>query len=101
MARVSSIRSQQYTGPRAQGGPVGANQSYLVGEKGPEILRMCSNAGSIVPNDQMGGGPVTVNFNISTVDAEGFDELLIRRRATITGIINTALEKRGKVGVTG
>jgi phage tail tape-measure protein len=101
MARVSSIRSQQYTGPRAQGGPVGANQSYLVGEKGPEILRMGSNAGSIVPNDQMGGGPVTVNFNISTVDAEGFDELLIRRRATITGIINTALEKRGKVGVTG
>jgi hypothetical protein len=97
-AQISAIKSSQYTGPREKGGPVGANQNYLVGESGPEILSMGPNAGTIIPNDQM-GRDVTVNFNINTVDAEGFDELLIRRRSTITGIINNALTKQGKQGV--
>jgi hypothetical protein len=41
-----------------------------------------------------------VNFNISTVDAQGFDEILLNRRSTIVGIINEATNKRGRVGVT-
>jgi len=83
---------------RAKGGPVGGGQAYLVGEKGPELF-VPNAGGQIVPNNEMGGKAVTVNFNISTVDAQGFDELLIRRRATITGIINNALTKQGKQGV--
>ena len=43
---------------------------------------------------------VNVNFNINAVDASGFDSLLVDRRNTIVGIINSALTKRGKVGVT-
>ncbi len=39
-----------FGGPRAGGGPVSAGTDYLVGEKGPEILRMGSQAGSIAPN---------------------------------------------------
>jgi hypothetical protein len=69
-------------------------------------------SGTVVPNDQMNRGistgadmmpvsdQVTVNFNINTVDASGFDELLVDRRNTIVGIINQALAKRGKQGVT-
>ena len=45
-------------GGRAAGGPVSAGQSYLVGEQGPEILRMGNQAGNIVPN---GFGAVTLN----------------------------------------
>jgi hypothetical protein len=42
-----------------------------------------------------GGGPVSVNFNINTLDARGFDELLVRNRGTITQIINSAVNERG------
>jgi hypothetical protein len=97
-AEVQKIRGTQYTGARRQGGLVGENQSYLVGEDGPEMFTP-SSSGRITPNDQMSQG-VTVNFNISTVDADGFDEILINRRSTIVGIINEATNKRGRVGVT-
>lgn len=97
-AEVQKIRGTQYTGARRQGGLVGENQSYLVGESGPEMFTP-SSSGRITPNDQISQG-VTVNFNISTVDAQGFDEILINRRSTIVGIINEATNKRGRVGVT-
>ena len=96
--QINAIRSTQYTGARRQGGLVAENQSYLVGEDGPEAF-VPSSSGRIIPNDQMGQG-VTVNFNISTVDADGFDEILINRRSTIVGIINEATNKRGRVGAT-
>ncbi len=97
-AEVQKIRGTQYTGARRQGGLVGENQSYLVGESGPEMFTP-SSSGRITPNDQISQG-VTVNFNISTVDADGFDEILINRRSTIVGIINEATNKRGRVGAT-
>ena len=40
--------------PLAKGGPVDTNRLYLVGEKGPELF-VPSTAGSIVPNDRLGG----------------------------------------------
>lgn len=46
------------SGARALGGPVMPRGSYLVGERGPEILRMGGRGGSIVPNHQIGGGAV-------------------------------------------
>jgi hypothetical protein len=39
-------------GARAMGGPVSANQSYLVGERGPEIFTP-STRGSITPNSEI------------------------------------------------
>jgi len=45
------------------------------------------------------GGTSTVNFNISTVDAAGFDELLASRKGLITSIINNAMNNQGKMGV--
>jgi tape measure domain-containing protein len=41
----------------------------------------------------------TVNFNISTVDAAGFDKLLASRKGLITSIINNAMNNQGKMGV--
>ena len=41
----------------------------------------------------------TVNFNISTVDAAGFDQLLTSRKGTITTIINDAMNTQGKMGI--
>ncbi len=39
------------TGTRAKGGPVMAGASYLVGEGGPEILRLGNMNGNITPNN--------------------------------------------------
>jgi hypothetical protein len=45
---------------RAAGGPVLPGGTYLVGEDGPEYLRMGSNSGSVIP-----GGGVNVQININ------------------------------------
>jgi hypothetical protein len=46
-------------GKRASGGPVSARGSYLVGERGPELLTMGSTGGRITPNrDLQAGGDV-------------------------------------------
>jgi hypothetical protein len=54
-------------GMRAMGGPVTSGQPYMVGERGPEII-VPSRNGTVVPNNQLGGGGVTVNqtINITT-----------------------------------
>jgi uncharacterized coiled-coil DUF342 family protein len=59
-----------YHGKRAAGGPVSARQTYLVGEKGPELF-MPDGPGRIVPNDQTmgalagGGGVVVINAHFN------------------------------------
>jgi len=104
-AQVQAIRSQTFQG-RQRGGSLLTGQGAIVGEDGPELI-VPKQPSTVIPRevadalDNMGGRrePVVVNFNITTVDAESFDTLLIRRRGTITSIINGALQKRGKEGV--
>tara|TARA_R110000822_G_scaffold77235_5_gene185339 strand:+ start:1442 stop:3205 length:1764 start_codon:yes stop_codon:yes gene_type:complete len=91
-------------GNKALGGSVSAGKPYMVGESGRELF-VPNQGGQIVSNqdlNQMGGGQSapTVNFNISTVDAAGFDELLASRKGLITSIINNAMNNRGRMGVT-
>ena len=69
---------------RAEGGPVDANNPYIVGEKGPELF-IPKSAGTIVPNDKLGttgsGQPIgqtVVNYNINAVDAASFRALVAR-----------------------
>lgn len=42
-------------GARAAGGPVNANSTYLVGEQGPELLRLGNAPGHVTPNHKLGG----------------------------------------------
>lgn len=42
--------------PRAMGGDIGPGRAYLVGERGPEIVRIGRRGGSVTPNHAMGGG---------------------------------------------
>ena len=79
------------------GGRMGAGQPGIVGEAGPELW-MPDRAGTIVPGG-MGaamGGEVNVNFNISTVDATSFDELLLSRKSLIIGTIQQAFRQQGR-----
>ena len=83
-----------FTG-RASGGSVQKGQPYMVGERGAELF-VPNQSGQIQQSARGGnGGATTVNFNINTVDASGFDELLVRNRGTITQLINNAVNERG------
>ena len=103
LAQVATIRSQTYQ----RGGSPITGQPAIVGEDGPELI-VPKQPSTVIPNEVaraiegMGGGDqgVNVNFNITTTDARGFDELLVERRSTIVGIINQAMNTRGRTGVT-
>jgi hypothetical protein len=95
-AQISTIRAQQppamFGGSRQQGTP------FLVGERGPELFTPAT-AGTVTPNHQLGGGGATVNFNITTVDAQSFGALLDTRRGQIVNMINTALNNKGQAAL--
>ena len=65
------IEGAELAGKREFGGPVVAGQSYLVGEKQPEIFTP-NQSGWITPRADMGGGGVVVNqsFSITGVAAD-------------------------------
>ena len=80
---------------KANGGAVQKGQPYIVGERGAEMF-IPNQSGQITQAARgTNGGQTTVNFNINTLDASGFDELLVRNRGTITAIINSAVNERG------
>ena len=79
----------------ANGGAVSKNQPVVVGERGAEVF-VPNSTGQITQSARgTASGQTTVNFNINTLDASGFDDLLVRNRGTITQIINNAVNERG------
>ena len=79
----------------AKGGAVAKGQPVVVGERGAEVF-VPNQTGQITQAARgTSGGTTNVNFNINTLDASGFDDLLVRNRGTITQIINNAVNERG------
>lgn len=48
---------------KAEGGPVAGGTTYLVGEQGPELF-VPNTSGTIVPNNQLGGGLTIKSINV-------------------------------------
>jgi len=69
--KIGGFLGKVFGGGKAAGGPVAANKSFVVGEKGPEILTMGSSRGFITPNNKLGGGDNTTNIVNVSVDASG------------------------------
>jgi hypothetical protein len=87
---VSSFDGGGFTGTAPRVGGVDGKGGF------PAIL----HPGETVVDHTKGQGMgANVTFNISTVDASGFDELLVSRKSLITGIINNAMNSRGKMGI--
>jgi hypothetical protein len=94
-AMLMSGNPMGFLGFMASGGSVQKGQPYMVGEQGAELF-IPNQSGQIQQSARGGnGGATTVNFNINTVDASGFEELLVRSRGTITQLINSAVNERG------
>jgi hypothetical protein len=96
----------------ADGGPITAGTPAIVGERGPELF-VPNTSGQIISNSDLtndfgsgdsgmggGGDNVNVTFNINTIDATDFDELLTTRQDLIIGLINRGLAERGKRSLT-
>jgi len=92
---MGSSLIRMFAGGFASGGAVSKGQPIMVGENGAEMF-VPNQTGQITQSARGGGGgSTTVNFNINTVDARGFDELLTQSRGTITQLINQAVNERG------
>ena len=96
LGSIASLASIGKTfGIFAEGGSISAGQPAIVGERGRELFIPSTN-GSIVPTPDLNKMGTVVNINVSTVDSRGVQDLFINNRATITNIINQALNARGK-----
>ena len=63
---AGAFKPKGVDGEAAMGGPMTRGQTFLVGEKGPELFT-AGTSGRIIPNNQMQGGTTVVqNINIST-----------------------------------
>ena len=89
---VTSLDGGGFTGSGSRSGGVDGKGGF------PAILHPNETVIDHTKGQAMQSAP-TVNFNISTVDAAGFDQLLASRKGTITAIINQAMNSRGKMGV--
>ena len=91
-----------FAGFFAEGGKIPAGKFGVVGEEGPELIGGPATVTPIPGTAQAqttSQGDVQINFNISTVDAESFDDLLVSRRGIITSIINDGLERQGRTAL--
>lgn len=90
MARVAAIRSTQYQG-RAKGGVMTANQPYLVGEEGAEMV-IPNQSSMVVPAGRtaamMGNTPSvvyngTVIQNMQAIDTQSAAQFLARNKDSV------------------
>lgn len=93
---------------RASGGPVSAGQPYVVGEQGPEWF-VPNAAGTVLPNGSQpvaaaaparDQGPININFSVNAMDARSFQTAMVQNKAVVVGIVNQALNMRGRYGIT-
>ena len=77
VAGISGVIDRAFGGGKATGGAVNSSQSYLVGERGPELF-VPNTGGRIIPNNSMGGQSIVINVNApSAIDEEGFTRSII------------------------
>jgi len=107
-ASAGIIAGTAIAGGRALGGQVRGGESYLVGERGPELLTM-GTSGRIATNENLknavngdnsnSSNVINVNFSVQANDTAGFDRLLQSRRGQIVGMINQAVNNRGRSSI--
>ncbi len=75
-------------GARAAGGPVMGGETYLVGERGPELFTPAGN-GAITPNAALGASRPQLVVNITTPDAQSF----LRSKSQVAAMLARAVNQ--------
>jgi tape measure domain-containing protein len=83
----------------ANGGPVSSGQTYMVGERGPELF-VPGRSGTIVANDKMGGGGtnVVVNVDAKGSSVEGNEQGANQLGRVISAAVQSELIKQQRPG---
>ncbi len=94
----AGIISKLFAGPFAEGGNIPGGKFGLVGENGPEFI---NGPARITPmnNDINSSEGLTVNFNINAISTSDGTSFILEHKKEITGVIQNAYNKRGKVGI--
>ena len=84
---------------RAKGGPVSSGQTYMVGERGPELF-VPGRSGTIVANNKMGGGNtnVVVNVDAKGSSVEGDEQGASQLGRVISAAVQSELIKQQRPG---
>jgi hypothetical protein len=84
---------------RAKGGPVSSGQTYMVGERGPELF-VPGRSGTIVANDKMGGSTtnVVVNVDAKGSSVEGDEQGATQFGRIISAAVQSELIKQQRPG---
>lgn len=95
---IEGITMGTFGGFKANGGPVSSGQTYMVGERGPELF-VPGRSGTIVPNDKMGGGVnVVVNVDAKGSSVEGNDQGANQLGRVISAAVQSELIKQQRPG---
>jgi len=96
---IEGITMGTFGGFKANGGPVSSGQTYMVGERGPELF-VPGRSGTIVANDKMGGGStnVVVNVDASGSNVEGDEQEGKQLGRLIAAAIQQELVKQKRPG---
>ena len=104
LAIFGNIGGQSVTGGllgsifKANGGPVKGGNSYIVGERGPELFTP-GVSGMITPNHALGGGTtVVVNVDASGSNVEGDEDEGRALGIALSSAIETELIKQKRPG---
>jgi len=74
---IGDLVDKAFGGGKATGGAVNSSQSYLVGERGPELF-VPNTGGRIIPTNSMGRQSIVINVNApSAIDEEGFTRAVV------------------------
>lgn len=75
----------------------GGNTAFMVGEQGPEMF-IPERPGTIVPSDEVSemGVPINANINITALDADGVEDILMNQRGNIIGMLRDAANANGE-----
>lgn len=84
-----------FGGARADGGPVTAGKTYLVGERGPELFTP-GVSGNIIPNDKIGGGS---NMGVYVQPSPYFD-VVVKKISGQVAAETTSIGSMGAVAET-
>ena len=97
--RIANSSFGQFAGKvadifRADGGPVRQGQSYIVGERGPELFT-ASSSGNISPSGSFGGGGQNIVINMNgVIDGES-------ARRTLEKLLQDSARRTGAINLTG
>jgi tape measure domain-containing protein len=96
---IEGITMGTFGGFKANGGPVSSGQTYMVGERGPELF-VPGRSGTIVANDKMGGGStnVVVNVDAKGSSVEGNEQGANQLGRVISAAVQSELIKQQRPG---